>query len=301
MSHSHTDRTALVLMKFSGDPWNDPIYQSMCEIVAEAGYQPLRADEIRTSGPVVDEVCRLMRDVPLLLIDTSGDSHSVSYELGYAHGVGRSHDMTVVLRSQASGRIPFNYAHFRLLVYRDRRHLKRSLRSWLNLSTPLREDHVGFALNFSVMPDAGEYGDAVARAVLEALKSLRFSGRCEYYAGEPFVPGESFYVVGLALKTEKGTVPKGEWWDHLAKIVSEALKRLRARLVFNTSLSEIGEVRALRTHYLPRGVVELADGEVVFILADERAEDSWFLGQCRERMAIANKKRRRTKRSTEQP
>src|SRR5258708_34618779 len=115
------------------------------------------------------------------------------------------------------------------------------------------------------MADAGEYGDAVARAVLEALKSLQFSGRCEYYAGDPFVPGESFYVLGLALKTEKGTVPKGEWWGHTDRIVSEALKTLRARLLFNTSLSAMGERRALRTRYLPRGVDELAAGDGVCI------------------------------------
>lgn len=292
MSDSHTDRTAFVLMKFSGDPWNDPIYQSLSEIVTEAGYQPLRADQIRTSGPVVDEVCRLIRDVPLLLIDTSGDSHSVSYELGYAHGVGRSHDKTIVLRSQASGRIPFNYAHFRLLAYRDRRHLKRALRSRLSLSTPLRDDHVGFALNFSIMPDAGEYGSAVARAILGAFKSLRFSGRCEYYAGEPFVPGESFYVVGLALKTEKGLVPKSAWWDRLTRIVSEDLQKFGARVVFNADLSELGEVRALRSHYQPRGVIELADGDLVFILGDDEG-GSWFLAQCREQMALKSKKGRR--------
>lgn len=69
---------AFVLMKFLADPWNDPTYQEICEVVEEAGYSALRADQIRTSGPVVDEVCRLIRESPLLLIDTSGDSPSVS-------------------------------------------------------------------------------------------------------------------------------------------------------------------------------------------------------------------------------
>ena len=285
---THTDQTAFVLMKFSGDSWNDLVYQSIRDVVAEAGYKPFRADEVRTSGPVVDEVCRLIRDIPLLLVDTSGDSPSVSYELGYAHGAGRAHNKTIVLRSQKSGRIPFNYSHFRLLVYRDRRHLKRLLKSWLNLSTPLRNDQLGFALNFSIMRDSGEYGDAVARAVLSALKHLRFSGRCEYYAGEPFVPSENFYVVGLALKTEKGEVPPSAFWNDLAGKVSQELQRLRARLDFNQDLSEIGKVAALRTLYL-RGVAEFTGGDVVFVFFDDEiGEDSWFLTQCRKQMASRN-------------
>lgn len=296
MNDSDTIATAFVLMKFSADSWNDRTYQAMCEVLEEAGYRPLRGDQIRTSGPVVDEVCRLLRDAPLALIDTSGDSHSVSYELGYAHGVGRSHDKTIVLRSRASGRIPFNYAHFRLLVYRDQRHLKRSLRSWLSLSTPIRDDQLGFALNFSLMPDAGEYGDAVADAILGALKSLRFSGRSEYYAGDLSISRESFYVVGLALRTDKGSVPKGEWWKRLAALVSVALEKKGTKATVNTDLSELGEVRSLRKLYLLRGVVEFADGVPVFVLGDGRADDSWFLAQCRERMALPDNAARRTRR-----
>lgn len=284
MRDSHTKGIAFVLMKFQGDPWNDPIYECLSEVLAEAGYEPLRADEMRTSGPVVEEVCRLMRNAPLLVIDTSGDSQSVSYELGYAHGAGRPHESTIVLRSHASGASPFNYAHFRMLPYRDRRHLRRALRSRLRLSTPLRDDDVGFAFNFSVLPNAGEYGGGVARAILAALMDVQFSGRCEYYAGEMFVPGDSFYVVGLGLKTEKGLVPKYAWWHRLKDFVCEQLPKFGTRVRFNADLSEPGEMRALRAHYMPRGVAEFAEGKVDLVLGGE-VDDSWFLAECKKQAA----------------
>jgi hypothetical protein len=276
--------TAFVLMKFLGDPWNDPTYKEICEVVEEAGYSALRADQIRTSGPVVDEVCRLINESALLLIDTTGDSPSVSYELGYAHGIGRPHDKTIVLRSQASGSIPFNYAHFRLLVYRDRRHLKRALRAWLRLSTPIRDDDLGFAINFSIGADAGEYGSAVADAILQALKTTRFSGRCEYYAGNPIIPRESFYVVALALRNIKGEFPKGEWWNKLTGLVSATLAKNGTKTVLNADLSELGEVRGIRKQYLARGVAELANGKVTFVLGGDQSHDSWFSMKCREQM-----------------
>ncbi len=250
---------------------------------------------------MVDEVCRLLSDAPLALIDTSGDSQSVSYELGYAHGVGRSHEQTIVLRSKASGPVPFNYAHFRLLVYRDQRHLKRSLRLWLNLSTPISDHQLGFALSFSVMPNAGEYGDVVASAVLEALRTLRFSGRCEYYAADLFISREPLYVVALAVRSDKGLVPRSEWWKRLLSLVSSRLKKKRAKAALNTELSELAEVRSLRKQFLPRGVVEFANGVPLFVLREGVSDDSWFLMQCRERMAVPEEDAGRTSRSRRQP
>lgn len=248
MSGKVPSQTAFVLMKFVGDPWNDPTYQVICQVVTEAGYQPLRADEIRTSGPVVDEVCRQIREVPLLIIDTSSrgapstESHSVSYELGYAHGFSRSYDGTIVLRSKESGSSPFNYAHFRQHIYRNRSHLRRLLRNRLQLSTPLRNDQLAYTLCFSVMPNADAYGDSIAATILDVLKSLRFSGRCEYFAGEPFIPGEHFYMVGLGLKTPSGDTPDCNWWARLCKFVSHHGLEQKANVVLNAELSEIGEL-----------------------------------------------------------
>ena len=53
------NNSAFVAMKFTDLPWKDTRYQILAEALKEAGYEPLRADEIRSSGAIVDEVCRL--------------------------------------------------------------------------------------------------------------------------------------------------------------------------------------------------------------------------------------------------
>jgi hypothetical protein len=164
-------------MKFEGDSWSDKTYGAIADVLEEAGYQPIRADKIRTSGPIVEELWQLIRTAPLLVLDSSGDSHSVSYELGYAHGCQRDHSSIVHLRSSASSGLPFNFRHFRAHLYRDRRHLRRLLRERLALTMPLRPNDLGFAINIDRGNYRGLYGEVVAHAVLDGLKALQFSGR----------------------------------------------------------------------------------------------------------------------------
>jgi len=109
---------AFVAMQFTNDHWRDKRYIAIQEELNHAGFSCVRADEIKTSGPVVDEVCRLLREADLVVIVSTGDSHSVSYEIGYCHGVGRAGDSTLLLRDNSD--IPFNYRHYRHRVYRVR-------------------------------------------------------------------------------------------------------------------------------------------------------------------------------------
>ena len=55
-------KSAFVAMKFDSDPWNDRRYNIMREVMEDAGYEVTRGDEIRTSGNVVDEVCRRLKE-----------------------------------------------------------------------------------------------------------------------------------------------------------------------------------------------------------------------------------------------
>src|SRR5437763_12793398 len=128
-------RIAVVAMRFSGDDWNDKNYLAIKEVAEEAGCKCIRADEIPTSGAVVDEVCTYLRDADLVVIDSSGDSHSVSYEIGYCHGVQRPPQRTILLRDSAN--LPFNFQHYRHRVYRDSRHLRKLIRDFLAVYEPL--------------------------------------------------------------------------------------------------------------------------------------------------------------------
>ena len=70
-------------------------YLRIRAVLEEAGYSAKRADEIPTSAVVVEEVCRLLKESDLVVIDSTGDSHSVSYEIGYGHGIGRAPDLPI--------------------------------------------------------------------------------------------------------------------------------------------------------------------------------------------------------------
>lgn len=167
------EKVAFVAMKFSGDSWSDKRYKVIREVLEEAGYEPIRADEIKTSGVGTEEVCKYLENAELVVIDSTGDSHNVSYELGYCHGIKRGYDKTILLRHQSEALIPFNYRHYRHLTYKDSRHLRRVLREFLDISLPMDDKEHAYTFSFTVLK-SGLYGDIVAKAVIDALKKERF-------------------------------------------------------------------------------------------------------------------------------
>lgn len=212
---------AFIAMKFDSNHWRDKRYMAIREEVEEAGFRCLRGDEINTSGSVVDEVCRLLRDADLVIIDSSGDSQNVSYEIGYCHGFNRTPDKTLLLRSEGTD-IPFNYRHFRHRVYKDLRHLRRLVRDYLNMVEPIPDNVCGYTFTFRFSEQAGsQYILHGAICIFNALKKLRFSGRAECYSAEQFtIPGR-FFSVGVILR-RRGNRPASideRWWESTCQLV----------------------------------------------------------------------------------
>ncbi|TRO69449.1 hypothetical protein [Streptomyces sp. IB201691-2A2] len=276
-------KIGFVAMKFEGDIWKDKKYLIISEVLAEVGLQAVRADGIRTSGASMDEVAKHLEEASLVVVDLSGQSHNVSYELGFCHGVGRN-PQEVILLCKEGVEIPFNYAHYRYNKYRDLRHLRTVLRYRLGISTPLTDDQLGHAFSFTYST-ASMYGTEVAYSVLAALRSIRFTGRCEYYAGEP-IPG--IYVVGLALKSQspKGGL-KGEWWQKLSDLIEKKLQENDSGCSLDRIGSELAEVRAFRQTLLGRGVAEFEDGEVRQLLNPGQV-DSWFSAAVEEKLQVGS-------------
>jgi hypothetical protein len=190
--------TAFVAMKFDGDSSNDKRYIAIRDVLEEAGYDVKRGDALQSSGAVMPEVFNYLKSAEMVVIDTSGDSHNISYELGYCHGIDRDPASVILLRREQEPRAPFNSAHYRHLQYKNLRHLKRLLQERLSISIPLRGDDLVWVMIF----DQGrvtEYGTPIAKAVVAALIDRGFIGRCEYYAGNTFV-GPADYAVALGLK-----------------------------------------------------------------------------------------------------
>jgi len=216
----------------------------------------------------------------LVVIDSSGDSHNVSYEIGYCHGIKRSYDSTILIRRQDDKVLPFNFRHFRHRYYKDLRHLRRFLRNWFSISTPIQIDNYGYAFNF--FTDNTEfpiYGSTIARALIDYLKIIKFTGRCEYYAGYiVHFPGHYFVCIGLKLKN--GKTPENKFWNKFTSHLEKNIKNYDQGLRFEPTLSEMASIRAIKHHYLLKGITEFEDGIPQRVINPEAVEnDSWFMSE----------------------
>jgi hypothetical protein len=258
-------------MQFTNDHWRDKRYIAIQEELNHAGFSCVRADEIKTSGPVVDEVCRLLREADLVVIVSTGDSHSVSYEIGYCHGVGRAGDSTLLLRDNSD--IPFNYRHYRHRVYRDLKHLRRLVRDYLKIYEPLSPEQYGFTFSFSF---SGHYGyiQNGAFCIFEALRQGQFTGRCECYSVERFTLG-NFFCVGVMLRRQnRPAIPDYDWWTKLQESVAQIHTKFKDSITLEPELCEMAMKSAMTASFLPCGIAEFTDGHVSRILGSD--VDSFF-------------------------
>jgi len=263
---------AFVAMKFDSDHWRDKRYIIIREELDKAGFDCLRADQISTSGLVVDEVCRLLKEAKLVVIDSSGDSQSVSYEIGYCHGIGRPANTTLLLRSDSN--IPFNYRHFRHRVYRDVRHLRRLIRDYLNLSEPILDGMYGYAFTFEFSEKAShDYIYDGAACIFDSLRELSFSGRAECYSIEHFGLGERLFTIGLVLRLPgRKTTPECTWWRKISQLVSKSADKSNGRITLDQMLSEMAAKGSLKDTFLPCGAAEFVNGSVTRLIGSEGSE-----------------------------
>jgi hypothetical protein len=64
--------------------WFDRYYQEIyVPAIKEAGFEPVRADELFTTGSVVEQIWEQIEKAKLLLADLSGKNANVFYELGW--------------------------------------------------------------------------------------------------------------------------------------------------------------------------------------------------------------------------
>ncbi|HEV8000087.1 MAG TPA: hypothetical protein VGP63_09415 [Planctomycetaceae bacterium] len=275
---------AFVAMRFRDDHWRDKSYVPIREELEAAGYQVLRADELRTSGAIVEEVCRLLKEADLVVLDDSGDSHSVSYELGFCHGVGRDPGKTLLLRN--TPQIPFNYQHYRHRVYKDVRHLRRLLRDFLSISEPLTDDMYGYAFTFEYSDSAvsGYIMDG-AETIIDALLETEFTGRCEIFAGEQVALPDRLFTIGAAVRLRgKTNTPSYATWMKLVVRTAELTRRFNGRIQLDQQLSELADKRGMKAWFPYCGAAEIRDGQIVTIL-DTTDDGNFFDSYIRRKTA----------------
>jgi len=108
------DSLCFVLMPFQ--PAFDRIYQKVIEpAVTEAGLRPLRADQIFSPSPIVEDIWTHIVTARIIVADVSQRNPNVFYELGLAHAVGKP----VIVIAQSKDDVPFDIAYLRYFHYAD--------------------------------------------------------------------------------------------------------------------------------------------------------------------------------------
>jgi hypothetical protein len=104
--------TCFVMMPFG--EWFDRYYQEIyVPAIKDAGFEPVRADELFTTGSVVEQIWDQIEKAKLLLADLSGKNANVFYELGLAHAARKP----VVFTSSSTDDVPFDLRHLRVIIY----------------------------------------------------------------------------------------------------------------------------------------------------------------------------------------
>jgi hypothetical protein len=107
--------TCFVMMPFGS--WSDKYYQEIyVPAIKEAGYEPVRADELFTTGSVMEQVWDQISKAKVLLADLTDKNPNVFYELGLAHAARKP----VIFSSARVEDVPFDLRHLRVIIYDTR-------------------------------------------------------------------------------------------------------------------------------------------------------------------------------------
>jgi hypothetical protein len=119
-----------VLMEFK-EPFLG-IYEGLIKpVVEEEGFRPMKSDDIFSTTAVVEDIWENINRAALVIAEISTNNPNVMYELGICHTVGKN----VMMITQDTSSIPFNFRHLRCYGYKDdirgANELKDNLRSVL--------------------------------------------------------------------------------------------------------------------------------------------------------------------------
>ena len=162
-----------VFVAMSFDVRLQPVYQKVVRPVLEDhGFRCVRADEVHTSGVIMDQVREHMRSASLVLCDLTFENPNVFYELGVAHVL----DKPTILISQNPANIPFDVRHLRVIGYEDSKlgllDLREMLVETLQRTCPLGEKGVAVLATRIFQPVISEE--------LEVQRTALFSNNLEF-------------------------------------------------------------------------------------------------------------------------
>ena len=119
-----------------GSAHSDALYsQVLVKVLDEEGWEPLRADRLQGTRPIMDDIESQIEQADLVLADLTGSNPNVMYELGLAHAKGKR--VVITCKKEKNERledlIPFDLRAFRILPFTffDRDTFESELKLWL--------------------------------------------------------------------------------------------------------------------------------------------------------------------------
>lgn len=164
---------AFVLMPLASE--FDDIYEYLIrDAVGEAGFDVVRADDIRNQRNILADVVQAIGEADLIIADLSTANPNVYYELGLAHAFGKR----VILLAQDIEEVPFDLRSYRVVTYTTHFSRVNEAREELKqLAFGAQDGTVQFGSpvsDFSVLSGSGSMMVASSRSqVLEGKKDDR--------------------------------------------------------------------------------------------------------------------------------
>lgn len=104
---------AFVIMQFT-DEYN-ALYKDVISPICESyGFEVIRADDIRSSGLIIEDVTSSIKESSLIIADITPDNPNVYYEVGYAHALDKT---TILMSDRSREKLPFDISGYRTLFY----------------------------------------------------------------------------------------------------------------------------------------------------------------------------------------
>ena len=107
------DSVCFVVMQFT-EEYNALYAEVIRPTCEEFGYKVIRADDFYTSGLIIDDITRSIRECTIVIADVTPNNPNVFYEIGFAHGIGKP---TILLSDRKREKLPFDISGFRTLFY----------------------------------------------------------------------------------------------------------------------------------------------------------------------------------------
>lgn len=107
-------KLCFVLMPFTKE-WSDRVYKNYIRSnIEDIGLQCLRADNL-TGQIIIEDIWTKINQAAFIIADVTDKNPNVMYELGIAHTLGKP----VILITQNTSSIPFDFKHLRHYEYQD--------------------------------------------------------------------------------------------------------------------------------------------------------------------------------------